>query len=180
MFVVVLAFARWFQAIMAIVIIMILIWIVRRIPPRYDPAQTITRSKRHADCDKIMIVAHPDDELLFAGLGLLRETGWHVVCITHAGDKTRREEFFDAMGRTETVSHYTIMNHSDQRFCTSLHPQLVNDLTALLYERPWVKIATHNFRGEYGHPQHGLLARTIMEITPLCLYGQPGRVRLGH
>ena len=42
--------------------------------------------------NKLMIVAHPDDELIWGGVHLL-EDDYLVVCITRGYDKTRKKEF---------------------------------------------------------------------------------------
>ncbi|HDR7646817.1 TPA: PIG-L family deacetylase [Bacillus mycoides] len=33
--------------------------------------------------DKLMIVAHPDDESIFWGAALINENGWKVICLTN-------------------------------------------------------------------------------------------------
>ena len=48
--------------------------------------------------DKIMIVAHPDDEALFGGAELLSHPNeYKVIAIDEYHNDTRRREFLDSM-----------------------------------------------------------------------------------
>ena len=49
--------------------------------------------------NKLMIVAHPDDELIWGGAHLL-EDDYLVVCITRGYDKTRKKEFENVIKAT--------------------------------------------------------------------------------
>ena len=49
--------------------------------------------------NKLMIVAHPDDELIWGGVHLL-EDDYLVVCITRGYDKTRKKEFENVIEAT--------------------------------------------------------------------------------
>ena len=44
------------------------------------------------ETNKLMIVAHPDDETIWGG-GHLLEGGYFVVCITNGENEIRKEEF---------------------------------------------------------------------------------------
>ena len=46
--------------------------------------------------DKLMIVAHPDDEVLWGG-GHLYDKGYLVVCVTNGRNKVRSQEFKDVV-----------------------------------------------------------------------------------
>lgn len=46
--------------------------------------------------DHLMIVAHPDDEILWGGDELRREN-YVVVCLTNGDNDVRRKEFFSVM-----------------------------------------------------------------------------------
>ena len=49
------------------------------------------------DVDKLLIVAHPDDEVLWGGINLLLQPGWFVVCASHLSDPVRSLEFYRTM-----------------------------------------------------------------------------------
>jgi hypothetical protein len=44
-----------------------------------------------------MIVAHPDDEVLFGGSQLITEKNWKVVCVTNGNNTKRSFEFGSVM-----------------------------------------------------------------------------------
>ena len=51
----------------------------------YSSARKL-KGNNHLKYDKLMIVTHPDDELIFGGRLLLDKKGWKVVCITNGSD----------------------------------------------------------------------------------------------
>lgn len=115
----------------------------------------------------LLVVAHPDDETIFAG-GLIlcsRETRWTVVCCTDEGDQARQDEFHRAC--EFLVQHSG--NHVDPVFLGLIpqgdvhieHLALAEALKshALSYDI----VFTHNRQGEYGHQYHKLVHRCVIE-----------------
>jgi LmbE family N-acetylglucosaminyl deacetylase len=113
---------------------------------------------------KLLIVAHPDDESLFAGEALSSSTGWMVVCVTNASNERRRREFIKAMNSIR--ANYTMLDHADCLYNSSFSPLLDEQLSALLNEFPYEFVVTHNAAGEYGHPQHRALHRVVRRLAP--------------
>ena len=111
-----------------------------------------------------MIVAHPDDESLFGGDALTSFDGWMVVCVTGAGIEGRRREFVNAMNSIR--ANYVMLNHADHLASGNFDPALERQLSALLGERSWEMVVTHNARGEYGHVQHKALHRIVVRLAP--------------
>lgn len=101
---------------------------------------------------KLLIVAHPDDDYIFAHNLLTQVDGpWTIVCSTNP-EYGRDKQFKDAC---QVYGCSGIMldfedNPSIPTPLTSLTPRL-NLITAA--EAP-VVIFSHNRYGEYGHPQH--------------------------
>lgn len=117
--------------------------------------------------DKLMIVAHPDDEALWGGAHLY-ERGWLVVCITNGRNSTRAAEFSKAV--TASGNQGLILEYPDKvNFIrddwADVYSGIESDVAALLAYRNWKVIATHNPDGEYGHEHHKM---TSSIVTNAC------------
>lgn len=116
-----------------------------------------------SESDKLMIVSHPDDELIFGGSALLEENGWRVICLTNGSNKIRMEEFIDSLHLMCTLD-YVCYDLPD-----ILHSPLdESDLDSILRKeissKKWNKIVTHNNIGEYGHPHHYQVHQKVKSI----------------
>lgn len=111
--------------------------------------------------DKVMIVAHPDDEMLWGGMHLIQDD-YLVVCLTNANTraygKTRMKEFKKVMEQTGDVG--LMLNYPDYSKTggiddwTSCAGNIQKDLNTLLKYKDWKEVVTHNKQGEYGHKHH--------------------------
>lgn len=115
---------------------------------------------------KVMIVAHPDDELLWGGKHLL-EDDYLVVCLTRGKDKIRRAEFEAVLA--ETGDQGLILSYPDKigskRSNWKLwRKQMEADLKVILQYQDWELVATHNAKGEYGHPQHIMTHQSVKKV----------------
>lgn len=125
-------------------------------------------SNKLKDIKYVMIVAHPDDEILWGGDALLKDK-FLVICITNGKNKVRREEFQRAM--KETDDYGIILNYSDK--VNGVRSNWYNekdaiqkDIAYVLNYKKWDKIITHNPNGEYGHIHH---KNTSNIVTKECL-----------
>ena len=119
--------------------------------------------------DKIMIVAHPDDEALFGGAELLSyPKEYKVVVVDEYHSKIRRKEFKDSMefiGITD-YEHWTGYKGGEDYH----REKLIYELLRVLRERKYTKIVTHNKQGEYGHPRHRALHDVLNHLRPELLW----------
>ena len=120
-----------------------------------------------SSCKNLMIVAHPDDEMLWGGAHLL-EDKWFVVCITEGYNRRRANEFRKVLKMTKDKG--IILNYADVRYhirydWKTSRKGIAKDLQKVLRFKKWSVIATHNPEGEYGHIQH-LLTNQI--VTDKC------------
>ncbi len=115
-----------------------------------------------------MIVAHPDDETIFGGAQLIREKGWKVVCITNAKNRKRAREFAKAMKLVG--ADYEMWNYRDTYSYKFDSKSLKKDLRRLIEQNRFKKIVTHSLLGEYGHPQHKVIAKIMHNIVKHGLY----------
>jgi len=115
-----------------------------------------------------MVVAHPDDEIIFGGAHLMCEKQWKVICVTNGYNARRSQEFINAM---ELVgAEFEIWNYEDSYSYNLNLSSLRQDLQKVIAENQFKKVVTHNLQGEYGHPQHQALARIMRQIVKSDLY----------
>lgn len=105
--------------------------------------------------NKLMIVAHPDDETLFGGAELLKHKGeYKVVCLDYGNHMIRHKEFICAMEKLG-VTKWEHWDGEPYKSSTAYNESiLIPRLERVLGEREWEKVVTHNQGGEYGHYRH--------------------------
>jgi len=124
--------------------------------------------------DKLMIVAHPDDETIFGGGMLLNEDGWKVVVVTSGdGDnndpKIRETEF-------KSIMNYLNIDYELLGFKDDMNNVLYDEfeveskLRKIIEDKKWRKIITHNKEGEYNHIIHKSIHQIVKNINPDNLY----------
>ena len=125
----------------------------------------LIRSSFKTPIDKLMIIAHPDDEIIFGGQALLKELGWRVVCLTNGRNKIRSEEIESAMHKCGVVD-FTVYDLKDRLEIPLDSEILSNILKEEINSKEWKKIVTHNNIGEYGHPHHYQIHNEVKKIIP--------------
>jgi hypothetical protein len=123
-----------------------------------------------------IVVAHPDDEVMWFGGLMVRHPGWTVICCSiPRTDPIRAYKFFAAC---ETLG-------AKARLLPFQEGPASGGLDGLdnLDLAPFDSIVTHNVVGEYGHRHHVQLHRHIAERWPDKMvmggYGDaPGSVRI--
>ncbi|WP_181884521.1 protein kinase domain-containing protein [Neobacillus piezotolerans] len=118
--------------------------------------------------DKLMIVAHPDDEVLFGGGELIKEKGWKVICVTNSNNKERASEFKFVM--KSLGAEYEIWDFPDVWEGDFDRPALTKKIKNELKGKDYKKIVTHNLHGEYGHTQHIALSEVVHSLCKKNLY----------
>jgi LmbE family N-acetylglucosaminyl deacetylase len=115
----------------------------------------------------LLVVAHPDDETIFAG-GLIlcsRNTCWTVVCCTNENSGPRRCEFLHACDFLARHSGNTVqpipLELATQNDGCLKDKTLVDAL--MPYATGYDIVFTHNSQGEYGHERHKLVHRCVIE-----------------
>ena len=129
--------------------------------------------------DKLLVVAHPDDEVLWGGANLLREPGWLVISATNASNAGRKIEFQKTMSYFN-VTQFRMLDVPDNYIdedevgvdrATELANQLfdgsVLDTTlAELTSKQWKLVLSHNSQGEYGHVHHKKVGQLVKKHFP--------------
>lgn len=124
-------------------------------------------SAKAASIEDVMIVAHPDDETLWAGKHI-KDKKYLIVCLTNGNNKTRSKEFAKAM---ELTGNYGIMlsypdkTNNEKDNWKTVKDSIRKDIRYILNYKDWNSITTHNPEGEYGHIHHKF---TNMMVTNEC------------
>jgi LmbE family N-acetylglucosaminyl deacetylase len=144
----------------------------------YNDVQTARRRRgldRQGGSDvRWVIVAHPDDELIFAGGAILTHADepWTVVIATHEAGSPRAAESLaarDALRAQGFAIDYVFLEHTDEQWHATggveapLMSRQLERLGVLRGER----VYTHGRPGEYGHNGH----RAVHQITTAALAG---------
>ena len=118
--------------------------------------------------NKLIIVAHPDDETLWGYYQLNERKGWKILCVTNANNITRVNELTNIALHFDTALE--IWNYQDSAFHYNMHPQLYKDI-AYEINKPNVKmVLTHNPLGEYGHIQHIKVSNVVLTVSKKPTY----------
>lgn len=117
--------------------------------------------------NKLMIVAHPDDETIWGG-GHLAEDDYVVVCITNGNNSTRSKEFENVMNESGDIG--IILSYPDKTFgkrdkWDKVYNKIKKDINTLMNYKDWELIVTHNPDGEYGHIHHKMTSSIVTELS---------------
>lgn len=117
--------------------------------------------------NKLMIVAHPDDEVMWAFSELINDD-YLVICITCGSNYKRVNEFQKVMKYTN--DEYIMLNYPDKENgersnWNNNFKDIRRDLTRIIEYKDWNIIVTHNPKGEYGHIQHIITSNIVTSIS---------------
>jgi mannosyltransferase OCH1-like enzyme len=120
----------------------------------------------HSNYENLVVVAHPDDELLWFGSFLINNAkNSTVLCITNASNSTRANEFSNVM---RSLGCNFIM--WDLKDCKSYnHCDLLKRRLKQIVSK-YKNVYTHSLSGETGHPQHILLNMYLYEVVKTNLF----------
>ena len=119
--------------------------------------------------DKLLIVAHPDDECLWAFKHLKNQKGWKVICVTNAKNSTRKQEFINVMNYFKC--NYEMWNYFDADYCYNWSNHIYQDLDEVINQDENIKkVYTHNPNGEYGHIQHIKVNNVVLDVSQKPTY----------
>ncbi len=117
--------------------------------------------------NKLMIVAHPDDELLWGGAHLIKDN-YLVVCVTCGPVKTRVREFVNVMHATH--DEYIMLGYPDKTNgerdnWDNVKEDIIKDINDIIALKDWDLIVTHNPDGEYGHIHHKMTSSITTDLV---------------
>lgn len=133
------------------------------------------------NAEKLMIVAHPDDEVIWGG-GHLMDGGYLIVCITNGRNEVRAKEFMKVVeksGNTGIILDYPDKVNGRRDDWKQVYDGIYSDVNAIMEYKNWDMIVTHNKDGEYGHLHHKIVHKIVTEIynkdksdVPLYCFGK--------
>ncbi len=114
----------------------------------------------------IVVVAHPDDEILWAGGTILENPTWHwtVVAICRRDDPDRSQRYFRVL---ERIGAKGIIGNLDDGPDQSplAEGEVEAALMSLLPSRRWDVVLTHSPFGEYTrHRRHEEVGRAVLAL----------------
>jgi LmbE family N-acetylglucosaminyl deacetylase len=114
----------------------------------------------------VVLVAHPDDETLWAGGTLLLHGGWttFVGTLCRAGDEDRAAKFLDVLSKLGAKG--AMANMDDGPYQVPLDDAPVRStLRSLIPNKVFDLVITHSPRGEYTrHLRHEEVSRSVLEM----------------
>ena len=131
-------------------------------------AEKKTENKTILDqADKVMIVAHADDDLLWGGMHLIKDH-YLVVCVTCGFNELRLKEFEKAMDKVN--SPYLALGHTETENGHASnwygeYDEIAQELSGIVNYKKWDQIVTHNPDGEYGHRHHRWISNMVTSAS---------------
>jgi thioredoxin reductase len=124
---------------------------------------------------KLLIICHPDDEILWGWHLLKTYADIHVICLTDGNSEIRKKKFISVMKLYQCS--FSIFNFEDRGvlgFSLDDIKKIQNILKPIVNSSRIEKIYTHNSRGEYGHPAHSavnyILSKIVFELDKLFVF----------
>lgn len=117
--------------------------------------------------EKLMIVAHPDDEMLWGGAELLKDD-YLVVCVTCGSDNRRVKEFETVMNRTKdafVMLGYPDKTNGERDNWDTVRDAIIEDIENIYKLKNWKEVVTHNPEGEYEHIHHKMTNTIVTDAV---------------
>ena len=116
--------------------------------------------------ERLMIVAHPDDETLWGSEELLKNK-YLVVCITCGTNKKREKEIEAALKISK--DRLIVLDKPDKvrgkrSDWKHYKKQIEYELKYVIKKKKWNTIVTHNPEGEYGHIHHKITNNIVTKV----------------
>ena len=116
--------------------------------------------------ENLVVIAHPDDEILWFGEFLIKNAkNTKVICPTNNYNSKRREEYKKILNKYNI--DYEMWNMTE-RPSYSISKELTEKLKNSIKNHK--NIYTHSLSGETGHPTHILLSKILYDIVPENLF----------
>lgn len=114
-----------------------------------------------------IIVAHPDDEIIWSGGLILQhpEWDWTVLSLSRADDADRCPKFHCVCDLLGVKGYISDLDDSDPPKPINPRREIGSRITEHLPLTPWDLCITHGSNGEYGHPRHKEIHTEVLDLT---------------
>lgn len=118
-----------------------------------------------------IIVAHPDDEIIWCGGLVLRypEWNWTILSLSRADDPDRCAKFWSVCCSLGVRGHMGHLDDSNPLKPINCAAEIGDRVLDNLGGVPWDLCITHGANGEYGHPRHIEVHAQVMKLVRDCL-----------
>lgn len=134
--------------------------------PMYSENRLALKPAQDSRKTVAVIVAHPDDETLWAGGTILSHPLWEcfVVCLCRGDDDERSPKFYEALRILKADGNMGILDDGPEQLPLAME-EVERTILNLLPERHYDLVITHNTIGEYTeHLRHRETSKAVMAL----------------
>ena len=117
--------------------------------------------------NNLMIVSHPDDEVLWGGANLIRDR-YFVVCLTNGYNLARANDFKKILKFTKNegiILNYPDVQDNIRDKWLDVSNGIIKDMLTLISYKHWNKIITHGPDGTTGNYHHKKTCEFVTSIA---------------
>ncbi len=114
----------------------------------------------------IAIVAHPDDEVIFMGGAIMKnpQVSWTVFSLSRSSDRDREPKFWRVCKQNKAKGIITDLEDEGKLSIKQSLPIIEKLVENNLQNKKFDYIFTHGANGEYGHPRHIGVHKSVKKL----------------